>query len=76
MIERFGLVGLALAMAAPAALAQSRILTMPGYENWAKVSPQISGSVKLGSINASWAEIRNPSTIRLTASGGVSISRR
>lgn len=56
MIERFGLVGLALAMATPAAQAQSRILTMPGYENWAKVSPQISGSVKLGSINASWAE--------------------
>lgn len=56
MIGRFWLIGLALAMAAPAALAQSRILTMPGYENWAQVSPQISGSVKLGSISAQWAE--------------------
>ena len=54
MIGRFGLVALAV-LAAPSALAQSRIQTMPGYDNWAKMSPQIPGSVKLGSINAAWA---------------------
>jgi dipeptidyl-peptidase 4 len=51
----FGLAALALAIA-PAGFAQSRIRTMPGYENWAKISPQISDSVKLGSITATWAE--------------------
>ena len=54
-IAWIGLAAFALA-AAQSALAQSRIQSMPGYETWAKVSPQISGSVKLGSIAATWAE--------------------
>ena len=28
---------------------------MPGYEQWAKMAPQIPAAVKLGSINAEWA---------------------
>jgi dipeptidyl-peptidase-4 len=43
-----------IATAAPA-LAQSKLQAMPGYEQWAKMAPQIPAAVKLGSINAEWA---------------------
>ncbi|MDP3740598.1 MAG: DPP IV N-terminal domain-containing protein [Hyphomonadaceae bacterium] len=57
MIARIGLgVVAALLIAGPQAMAQSRIKTMPGYDTWAMVSPQIARSVKLGSITADWAE--------------------
>jgi dipeptidyl-peptidase-4 len=41
--------------AASLADAQSRIRTMPGYERWAEMSPQIPRTVKSGAINALWA---------------------
>lgn len=44
----------ALAFAAPA-LAQSRIKTMPGYDDWARVVPQIGGAIKSGAITPVWA---------------------
>jgi dipeptidyl-peptidase 4 len=56
MIGRIGLGALVLLAASPMAAAQSRIQTMPGYENWAKVSPLLSGSVRTGAIIAEWAE--------------------
>ncbi len=40
----------------PGALAQSRIKTMPGYDNWSQVAPKITSSVKSGAITAAWAE--------------------
>src|SRR5262245_37601118 len=40
----------------PEAAAQSRIETLPGYETWAKMAPQIPRSVEMGGINADWAE--------------------
>src|SRR5262245_11688016 len=46
----------ALGVAAPPAAAQSRIKTLPGYETWAKMAPQIPRSVEMGGINADWAE--------------------
>lgn len=48
-------VTLALIATAAPALAQSKLQTMPGYEQWAKMAPQIPAAVKLGSINAEWA---------------------
>jgi dipeptidyl-peptidase-4 len=41
---------------APAALGQSRIRTMPGYDQWAEMSPRIAGAVKPGSVTVEWAE--------------------
>lgn len=51
-----GILGLALGGFASQAAAQSRIRTMPGYENWAAMAPQIQRSVKMGAINADWEE--------------------
>ena len=45
-----------MAALAAAAEAQSRLPSMPGYEQWSRVAPQIAGSVKSGSVNATWAE--------------------
>jgi dipeptidyl-peptidase 4 len=45
---------LALALASPA-MAQSRIKTMPGYDQWAEVSPKIASSFKSGAITPVWA---------------------
>ena len=39
-----------------AASAQDRLKTMPGYEQYARVAPQIAGSVKLGIIQPYWTE--------------------
>lgn len=49
------LLALALLGAGGAASAQSRIKSMPGYEQWAKVAPKIPGSVTLGAIGPEWA---------------------
>lgn len=49
-----GIAATFIAMASPAA-AQSKLQAMPGYEQWAKVAPQISAAAKLGAINAEWA---------------------
>jgi dipeptidyl-peptidase-4 len=46
---------LALLGAGGAADAQSRIKSMPGYEQWAKVAPNIPGSVALGATSPEWA---------------------
>ena len=46
----------ALGLLAAPALGQSRIKSMPGYDNWAAMAPQIARSVKLGAVNADWAE--------------------
>ena len=51
------LCGLTLATAAlaPAALGQSRIRDMPGYDQWAQVSPQLADAVKQGAITPEWS---------------------
>src|SRR6188768_3248551 len=36
--------------------AQDRLKTMPGYDQYQKMSREIPGSVKLGSINALWKD--------------------
>jgi dipeptidyl-peptidase 4 len=36
--------------------AQDRLKTMPGYDQYQKMSREIPGSVKLGSINAQWKD--------------------
>jgi dipeptidyl-peptidase-4 len=41
---------------APAATGQSRIRNMPGYDQWAEMSPRITGAVKQGSVTVEWAE--------------------
>jgi dipeptidyl-peptidase-4 len=42
-------------LAAPGAMAQSRIKTMPGYTQWYDVSPLIAGSVKSGAVTPVWS---------------------
>jgi dipeptidyl-peptidase 4 len=37
-------------------LAQDRLPSMPGYEQYQKMSPQLRGAVKQGSVNVTWAE--------------------
>jgi dipeptidyl-peptidase-4 len=44
------------ALTPPPAISQSRIKSMPGYDDWAAMAPQIARSVKLGAVNADWAE--------------------
>lgn len=59
MTSRIGRIGFAIglvALAAAPAMAQSRIRSMPGYEQYRDVSGKIPGSVKSGAINAEWAE--------------------
>lgn len=36
--------------------AQDRLKTMPGYEQWARMSKEIPGSVKLGSVTGNWKD--------------------
>ena len=38
------------------AIAQDRLKTMPGYEQYARVAPQIPGSVKLGVLQTFWVD--------------------
>jgi dipeptidyl-peptidase-4 len=49
-------IGLALAAVAPLAPAQDRLRTMPGYEQYSHVAPQIQGSVKLGVLQTFWVD--------------------
>lgn len=44
------------ALLSAVAHAQSRIESMPGYENWKIVAPKISGSIKTGRISPDWAD--------------------
>jgi dipeptidyl-peptidase-4 len=55
-IGRALMVASALGLMTAPALGQSRIKSMPGHDNWAAMAPQIARSVKLGAINADWAE--------------------
>ena len=53
---RFATVAI-LAVALPAgASAQDRLKTMPGYEQYARVAPQINGSVKPGALQTFWID--------------------
>ena len=47
---------LALAVLPSALVAQDRLKTMPGYEQYSRVAPQIAGSVKLGSVQPFWSD--------------------
>ena len=38
------------------AIAQDRLKTMPGHDQYARVAPQIAGSVKLGSLQTFWID--------------------
>jgi dipeptidyl-peptidase 4 len=49
-------IGLALAAVAPLAPAQDRLRTMPGYDQYSHVAPQIQGSVKLGVLQSFWVD--------------------
>ncbi len=40
--------------------AQDRLKAMPGYDQYQKMSREIPGSVKLGSINAQWKDVIHP----------------
>ena len=55
-LRRATALAVSLACAASAASAQDRLKTMPGYEQHARVAPQIPGSVKLGTIQAFWVD--------------------
>lgn len=54
-LKRLSLLVLAAALLAAPAAAQSRLQTMPGYDQWAKMAPLIPGAVTSGAINAEWA---------------------
>ncbi len=47
---------IAILAATPLAAAQDRLKTMPGYENYQKMSRQIPGSVKMGVVNGTWRD--------------------
>src|SRR5690348_12025355 len=49
-------IGLALATLASGAAAQDRLKTMPGYDQYSHVAPQIQGSVKLGILQTFWVD--------------------
>ena len=40
----------------PLAIGQDRLKTMPGYDQYQKMSGQIPGSVKLGALNVTWRD--------------------
>ena len=46
--SRIGAVIAGALLLAPHAMAQSRLPTMPGYERWAEIAPQIPQAVKSG----------------------------
>ncbi len=55
MIACLGLIGLV--FGATAAPAQDRLKTMPGYEQYQRMVPQLAGSVKLGTLQGmTWAD--------------------
>ena len=45
-----------LALAAECGTAQDRLKTMPGYERYQRLSKEIPGSVKLGSLSVNWQD--------------------
>ena len=47
---------MALAMVAGTAMAQDRLKTMPGYDQYQAMSRQIPGSVEMGSLSVTWVE--------------------
>ena len=49
----FGLLGFALCYATPSA--QDRLKTMPGYEQYQKMSAQIPGAVRSGAVSGTWS---------------------
>ena len=53
--KRLGGLALGAALLAAPVAAQSRLQTMPGYDQWAKMAPLIPGAVTSGAINAEWA---------------------
>jgi dipeptidyl-peptidase-4 len=50
------LVSLALVLVPWAARAQDRLKTMPGYEQYSRIAPQIAGAVKLGTLQPFWTD--------------------
>jgi dipeptidyl-peptidase-4 len=44
-----------LAVLNPAAIGQSRIVSMPGYERWAEMSPRLAGAIRPGALSVQWA---------------------
>ena len=50
----------AAALSLPAvALAQDRLKSMPGYEQYTRMAPKLSGAIKSGAVNAVWADDGN-----------------
>ena len=49
-------VACALALAPLTSRAQDRLKTMPGYDQYQKISKEIPGSVKLGTLNVKWQD--------------------
>ncbi len=45
----------ALALSPAALVAQDRVRTMPGYEQYQKMSGQLAGAMKSGALNVTWA---------------------
>jgi dipeptidyl-peptidase-4 len=49
------LAGVTVALATPAA-AQDRLKSMPGYEQYTRMAPQLNGTVKLGTVVGGWVD--------------------
>jgi hypothetical protein len=47
---------LGLALLPTVAMAQDRLRTMPGYEQFQRMSPQIAGSVQSGALSVTWVD--------------------
>jgi dipeptidyl-peptidase-4 len=55
IVRTYVLMGL-LGVLSSTALAQDRLKTMPGYDQFQKMSREISGSVKMGSLSITWQD--------------------
>src|SRR5260221_7239972 len=55
MFNRLTVLFLTLTLA-PAARAQDRLKTMPGYEQYTKMAAQVSGAVKSGALAVTWKD--------------------
>ena len=55
-VNQIGMVVSALTVVPCVARAQDRLKTMPGYEQYARIAPQIAGSVKLGLVQPFWID--------------------
>ena len=47
---------IALAVPSAALLAQDRLKTMPGYEQYQRIAPQIPAALKSGALAARWTD--------------------